>query len=81
VKTEIAVCSTRLAASNLINSAPLAKLLLEVLMQLTDIDENANKIFQKVVLSFPADIIARYFFFYFSSMINFVLYLKLASLQ
>ena len=59
MKTEIAVCTTRLAASNLISSAPLAKLLLEVLMQLTDIDEKANKIFQKVVLSFPADIIAR----------------------
>ena len=57
---EIAECTTKLAQSNLIYSMPLGRLLAEFLIQLTDIDEEIQTKFQKVILSFPADIIARY---------------------
>ncbi|XP_066926510.1 serine/threonine-protein kinase SMG1-like [Clytia hemisphaerica] len=58
VKKEIADCTTKLTQSNLIHTVPLGRLLAEFMMQLTDIDENIRQKFQKVILSFPADIIA-----------------------
>ena len=60
VREEIANCISSIVKTGLVHCTALTRLLAEVLIHLTDVNQDTSFHFRKMILQFPADIFARY---------------------